>query len=489
VDAQRSFATYTNLVEIGRGGMATVYRATAPNGNLVALKILAIHLAADPTAHVRFQQESNLSLSHPNIVRVLDSGIDGDTPYIVMEYIAGESLDKWIVRAGKLTPQELAPILLDVARALDYAHGRNIIHRDVKPSNILIRANGRAMLADFGIAKAAGATAYTATTARVGSVFYMSPEQANGMIELTPATDIYALGVTAYYALAGRHPFEGDNEIAIARQHLDLLPRHVSDVNPAVPRSAGDVVMQALAKSPLQRPASAGAFARGFVNALTAPAYAAAAPLSPQPGAAQTTPQSKPAPVNSSRFGRWWIGAAALGLIVIGALAAVLLMVLGGDESQQNTSANRTSTSAAAGAASPTGPFIAIVTEPPQVLAPLFTPTWTVAPPQSPTRFSSVVVLPLPSPTSMPAPVARPTRRLTPTWTPAPPFIPPPIIFPTIPTAPFFPTDTPAPTNTPLPTASPTPTQTPVPSDTAMPTAAAPTPTPAPTLTAIIVVQ
>ncbi|GEM_PF-2099531 len=259
---------YKDLVEIGRGGMATVYRATSPNGNLVALKVLAVHLATDPTARMRFELESSLRLDHPNIVHVIDWGVDDATPFIVMDYIIGESLDRRLTRMGKMSPEQLLPILQNTASALDFAHSKKVIHRDVKPSNILIRTNEMALLGDFGVAKSAGTTAYTATAARVGSVFYMSPEQANGAPQLTAASDIYSLGVTAYYALAGRHPFEADNEIAIARMHMDVKPKHVSEVNPAVPRGVGDVVMRALEKEPGKRPKSAGDFARAFEAAI-----------------------------------------------------------------------------------------------------------------------------------------------------------------------------------------------------------------------------
>lgn len=263
----QSFGIYTNLVEIGSGGMSTVYRATAPNGNVVALKVLARHLATDPIARLRFEQESKLGLTHPHIISVLDHGIQDGTPYLVMEYVVGESLERRLAREGTLTPQQLGPILIDAASALDYAHALGVIHRDVKPSNILLRANGDALLADFGVAKSAWQTAYTATAVRVGSVFYMSPEQANGAVEITPATDIYSLGVTAYYALCGRHPFEGGNDIAIARMHMDEKPPHVCDVNPKVPRSVGAMVMEALEKDPLRRPVTAGEFARAFQRA------------------------------------------------------------------------------------------------------------------------------------------------------------------------------------------------------------------------------
>lgn len=286
----RNFGPYTNLIEIGRGGMASVYRATAPDGNLVALKLLPVHLAADRTARTRFEQESNLGLSHPNIVRAQKYGVEGDTPYIEMEYVAGESLDRLIARAGPLSPAEFAPLLIDAGRALDYAHERGVIHRDVKPSNIIVRPDGHTLLADFGVAKAMGMTAYTATTARVGSVFFMSPEQASGVFEVTKSSDIYSLGVTAYYALTGRVPFDAGSDIAVARQHVDQEPRHVSDVRPSIPRAVGDVVMWALEKPIHRRPPSAGAFARGFITAVTAPS--APSPVPPKP-----TPQPAPRPV------------------------------------------------------------------------------------------------------------------------------------------------------------------------------------------------
>lgn len=268
-----SFASYTNLSELGRGGMSIVYRATEPGGRTVALKVLAMHLAADPTAQRRFANECRVlrALNHPNIVRLIAADASGTPPFIAMEYVEGQTLDKLVTRAGTFTPRAFAPILIDIGYALDYAHGQSVVHRDIKPSNILVRAeNGRAMLMDFGVAVMPDFTAFTATHARVGSVFYMSPEQVEGRIEITPASDIYSLGVTAYVALTGNHPFEGTNDIAIARKHLDQIPAHVSDLNSAVPRAVGDVVMQALEKLTYKRQASAGLFARQFRDAAAA---------------------------------------------------------------------------------------------------------------------------------------------------------------------------------------------------------------------------
>ncbi len=251
--------------------MSTVYRAVSPDGVTVALKVLAIHLAADPNAPRRFENEIKLlsTLVHPNIVRLLGAELRGQPPFIVMEFIEGESLDQRVTRLGPLLPKQFVPILLDLGYALDYAHGKNIIHRDVKPSNILIRkSNGRALLTDFGVAKSPEVTAFTATNTRVGSVYYMSPEQVEGRLEITRASDVYSLGVTAYLALTGKHPFEGTNEIAIAKKHVDSMPVHVSDVNPNIPRGVGDVVMMALEKLAYRRYQSAGELARRFREAV-----------------------------------------------------------------------------------------------------------------------------------------------------------------------------------------------------------------------------
>ncbi len=266
-----SFSSYTNRTELGRGGMSTVYRATAPDGGTVALKALAIHLAADPNALRRFEVEIKLlsELVHPNIVRLLDADLRGMPPFLVIEYVEGDSLDKIVTREGPQSTKRLAPILIDMGYALDYAHTRGIIHRDVKPGNIMVRrSNGRALLTDFGVAKSADLTAFTSTNARVGSVYYMSPEQIEGRLEITRVSDVYSLGVTAYLALTGKHPFEGGNEIAIAKQHIELQPVHVSDVNNTIPRDVGDVVMKALSKRTYKRFQTAGEFARRFRDAV-----------------------------------------------------------------------------------------------------------------------------------------------------------------------------------------------------------------------------
>jgi eukaryotic-like serine/threonine-protein kinase len=304
-----SFSSYTNRVELGRGGMSTVYRATAPDGGTVALKALAIHLAADPTALRRFEVEIKLlsDLVHPHIVRLLDANLRGSPPFMVTEYVEGDSLDKIVLREGALPARRLASILIDIGYALDYAHARGIIHRDVKPGNILVRrSNGRALLADFGVAKSTELTAFTSTNARVGSVYYMSPEQIEGRLEITRVSDVYSLGVTAYLALTGKHPYEGGSEITIAKQHLDTQPRHPSDLNALVPRAVGDVVMRAIAKRTYERFATAGEFARRVRDAVgivyaSSSADAAAAPAVVATPAAEPRVREPVTPLPQSR--------------------------------------------------------------------------------------------------------------------------------------------------------------------------------------------
>ncbi len=272
----RNFKGYTNLVEIGRGGMATVYRATSPAGSIVALKMLAATRISDPVARKRFEQEVMLgvNLDHPNIVKVLDYSLtpqNGEAPFIVMEYVAGESLDRKLLRGRSVPPEQFEGYLRDMAAALDHAHAVGIVHRDIKPSNVLIRHDGRAMLADFGIAKGPGASHHTQTQARVGSVYYMSPEQAGGAPELTPASDIYSLAVTAFHALCGRQPFVAESEVAIARMHIEQLPPHLEDINPAIPKPVCSAILSALAKDPAERPGTASALALSFSQALKQP--------------------------------------------------------------------------------------------------------------------------------------------------------------------------------------------------------------------------
>ncbi len=203
---------------IGRGGMATVHRAMDLRlERQVAVKLLRPEVSRDPDLAQRFRREALAAtvLRHPNIVACLDTGTDGDQPYLVMDLVDGEDLAARLKRGGRLAPAQAARIGLDVARALGVAHVRGIVHRDIKPGNILLAADGRAMVTDFGIARLAADAEAGLPGTTLGSVHYFSPEQARGATT-TPASDVYGLGLVLFEALTGERALSGDTTDAIA---------------------------------------------------------------------------------------------------------------------------------------------------------------------------------------------------------------------------------------------------------------------------------
>ncbi len=245
---------------IGSGGMANVYKAyDEKDKRVVALKVLKDEHKTDPDFLRRFEREAKavLSLSHPNIVRSFDVGFDDDLPFIVLEYVPGKTLKDVIKEHGTLPPKTAVNITCQVLEALSSAHEIGIIHRDVKPQNVIITPEGVAKLADFGIARDAGTTTRTfAGTNVIGSVHYLSPEQARGD-DVTVESDIYSCGIMLYEMLTGNVPFMGDNQVTIALKHLqeDVTPPVL--LNPKIPRALSDVVVKASAKKPSQRYATA----------------------------------------------------------------------------------------------------------------------------------------------------------------------------------------------------------------------------------------
>jgi serine/threonine-protein kinase len=271
------------LVELlGQGGMATIFRATdAQLGREVAVKVLHPQFGRDPDFVARFRQEAQAaaSLSHPNIVAVYDFGTDADGPYIVMELIDGEDVATLLARNGPLPPRQAARLAAEVAHALSAAHARGIVHRDVKPGNILVSSDGRVKVADFGIARAWADARLTLPGVTLGSVHYFSPEQALGE-QATEASDIYSLGVVLYELLAGRRPWEGDTAAAVAMARVSAPAPVVSAVRPNVPPALEAIDRTALSPDPAARFPSAGAMAaalEAFLDA-TAPRAAAVPP-------------------------------------------------------------------------------------------------------------------------------------------------------------------------------------------------------------------
>ena len=273
--------------KIGSGGMADVWLAEDTElDRQVAIKILHDRFAQDGEFVQRFQREaqSAAGLQHPNVVGVFDRGEFRDTYFIAMEYVDGPSL-KDLVKGGMGT-KDAIDFTRQILNAARFAHRKGIIHRDLKPQNVLIDDEGRARVADFGIARGGENSDITATGSVMGTAQYLSPEQAQGK-PTTPSSDIYSIGVILYEALTGRVPFEGDSAVAVALKQVSETPRRPSAINPNIPPALDAVVMRALAKDPEARFKDADAFLKALDAAEKAPdtprpqdtaAYAAVSP-------------------------------------------------------------------------------------------------------------------------------------------------------------------------------------------------------------------
>lgn len=254
--------------KLGEGGMATVYLGRDRRLNRrVAIKILHSHYASDQDFLRRFEHEAQAAalLNHANVVNVYDVGQDGAIPYIVMEYIEGTNLKTLINQSAPLPVERAVTIASEVARGLAAAHKMGLIHRDIKPQNIMIETGGQVHITDFGIAKSDLSTTLTQTGITFGTADYISPEQARGA-RATPQSDIYSLGVTLFEMLTGRLPFTGENAVAVATQHVSAPPPSARQFNPQVPPQLDTLVLRAMAKEPSQRPASAAEFAQLLTN-------------------------------------------------------------------------------------------------------------------------------------------------------------------------------------------------------------------------------
>lgn len=246
---------YGIIRPLGSGGMARVYLAhDEVLDRDVALKVLREQFAEDAESAERFRREalSGAALSHPNIVSVYDRGEENGTSYIAMEYVPGGSLKERIEQHGPLDSGVAASIALQITEALRVAHDRGVIHRDIKPQNILLTPSGKAKVTDFGIARAASSATISQTGLVLGTASYMSPEQAMGE-SVTPRSDLYSLGVVLYEMLTGELPYTAENPLAVSMKHVNEPPRPPKAVNPRIPDGMNAVVMKLLAKAPEDR--------------------------------------------------------------------------------------------------------------------------------------------------------------------------------------------------------------------------------------------
>ncbi len=284
---------YRIVEKLGQGGMATVFKAYHPAlDRYVAIKVLHPAFTADPTFLARFQREARIvaKLDHPNIVPIYDFSEHRGHTYLVMRFIDGETL-KARMKRGAVTQQEVVRIAKSVGDALTYAHKQDVLHRDVKPSNVMLTADGGVFLTDFGLARMAAASESTMSRdMMVGTPQYISPEQAKGSRDLSACTDVYSLGVVLYELLVGRVPFTADTPYAIIHDHIFTplpLPRML---NPGIPETVERVLLRALAKEPKDRFQTVSELTNGLDAALSA------TPIAPRPTTAPSVATMTPAP-------------------------------------------------------------------------------------------------------------------------------------------------------------------------------------------------
>jgi len=259
---------YRLLERIGSGGMADVYCAHDTRLRRdVAVKVLR-PIDGDPAFAARFRREARhaASIQHPNVATVYDFGEDGDDRYIVMELVRGDTLKDLVRRRGALSEDEALTMAERVARGLEAAHARRLVHRDLKPHNVLVGGDGQPRIVDFGIAKASDGTALTGAAAVLGTAHYFSPEQASGK-SADHRSDLYSLGVVLFELLTGRLPFDGGNPVEIAMRHVRDAPPRPSDWRPGLRRATDEVVLRALEKDPDRRFATASAMAAALLRA------------------------------------------------------------------------------------------------------------------------------------------------------------------------------------------------------------------------------
>jgi tRNA A-37 threonylcarbamoyl transferase component Bud32 len=317
---------YKLEAKLGSGGMSTVYLARDTTlDRQVAVKVMHREMSEQEDQLQRFRQEARAvaKLSHPNVVAVIDAGEDGGHPYIVFEYVEGETLKQRINRVGALDPQEALAYAIEIARGLTVAHNRNMVHRDIKPQNVLIDSEGRAKLTDFGISRQLEQEGMTATGRVLGTTDYVAPEQAMGH-PVDQRSDVYSLGVVLYEMLLGQVPFHADSQVGVAMKHVNEELPDVQQRRPELSAAAAMVVERATAKDPAQRYQEVGELIDDLGTALEVEAARAGATTGEATSVLEAVPPAErklPGERNRSRSS--WL---LIALLVL--LAAAVLGVL-----------------------------------------------------------------------------------------------------------------------------------------------------------------
>jgi eukaryotic-like serine/threonine-protein kinase len=345
---------------LGAGSFAETYLGTdQQDGQSVAIKVLRPHLASDSNTLTRFEREARATseIFHPNVVRTLDYNVADDPPFMVMEYVAGSDLKALIHERGTFSPPDAVTIAVQILAGLDAIHQFGMIHRDVKPHNVLIDEEHGARLCDFSIVRALDQTGLTRTGVALGTASYMAPEQASGK-EVTPAADLYATGIIMFEMLTGQVPFSGNDPLEVLYQQVHKDPPSLREINPAVPDWLEAITLRAMSKNPEDRYESANSMIQALNSGngvedatrqmdpvlLAAQAATAAMPAAPARARPPQRPQRRvaPAPAPSSKRSSRWLRTPAIllaALLVVGlAVGAIYALGTGDDPSEDEPS-------------------------------------------------------------------------------------------------------------------------------------------------------
>ena len=361
---------YEILQILGAGGMGRVYKVrNVLSDRVEAMKVLLPDLEGNPGLADRFMREIKVqaSLDHPNIAALHTALRIENQLMMLMEYVDGVTLDK-MMEAGPVPIDKAVDYIAQVLSALAYAHARGVVHRDLKPANMMIMPNGVVKLMDFGIAKMTADRKLTQTGSTVGSLYYMSPEQIKGAVDLDPRSDLYSLGVSLYEVVTGARPFQGDSEYSIMAAHLQKNPPPPIEISPNLPNGLNEIILQALQKEPAKRFQTADAFRNALLYVCKQPLSAApvAAAAVPPPKAVQPQPNIPPPPLPavqpaSSHRGLW----ITIGAVIVLAVIAVVAMQMPMFHKTAAETASAQPSTAVSGTATPLQESSATVQPPP----------------------------------------------------------------------------------------------------------------------------